>query len=814
MRTLSITNREVLASPAVVEAYNQFIAGDPTTLESIRKFLSAPDGKAPPLSEAMKQYIEFRVAQVEDMDGATAQQKLDAAFPPGFIGQLKQTYIAGDGGKGAMQKLMEVDQPPKYSAELPQPLVDLLEAARREQKGPSKERDARPQSNDLNARLAMLNELVKVQDPTLRAQLFELGKSDPMALKNILPKLNPERSAAEYQELLKLVAPHAKSIGEVQRLLDAMFWANKSDRSLRDATKPPRRDDTRPKPPTDPAKLEELRERAERDRQFAVAVADGLVPQTDTNFQRVHEIVDGFINGRIRDPRPAEPGADEGGGEKKSPSKAETGVKGGSLAAKALALEPKGGKRDGGDQGGKRDAGDQGGKRDGGDQGPPADDPTRRASGPQPGTDDGSGTNTTRVEPATSGGAVDVSALRPLHDKVQVGGKEVLFVAVDPRTKDVVVRTGKPTKEAETTYTAKQLNKEIQDKGSGPKWVHITSENGIDIYRDKEGHFHGVRPHGSGYRISDRPEYEGHKPETVLSKDAVAPTANDQGAGKTKAADPVIPDVDDKGTAAAQPDRTQQPDSKTQQPDPKAQRPDQGLRPDAQKQRQARPPERRDDVRVQDDPAFERYRGFMQLTSRGVEVVAKDNHENKVDLVAFDGHVMPDLSDVEAKITADYDTKGFTNEARDALVKALRERGYRTRTVKGRDNATTSVDEAVEMSKKVMQAGQGQNAAEFVETMKKVIGEDLPRHDAIAMGSYTATYFKRIISDAKPRISQLHQTEEGIVPEIELNWPGRRGRVRGLVLNNGTDITGLLLVDTQEVLKVSDLPKPKNDGEP
>jgi len=175
---------------------------------------------------------------------------------------------------------------------------------------------------------------------------------------------------------------------------------------------------------------------------------------------------------------------------------------------------------------------------------------------------------------------------------------------------------------------------------------------------------------------------------------------------------------------------------------------------------------------------------------------------------------MPDLSDVEAKITADYDTKGFTNEARDALVKALRERGYRTRTVKGRDNATTSVDEAVEMSKKVMQAGQGQNAAEFVETMKKVIGEDLPRHDAIAMGSYTATYFKRIISDAKPRISQLHQTEEGIVPEIELNWPGRRGRVRGLVLNNGTDITGLLLVDTQEVLKVSDLPKPKNDGEP
>jgi|GEM_PF-984138 len=289
LRSLWINGRDALLSPEVTEAYKQYrgfgeapAVGQPPAipLEAVRQFLSAPKPtEAQPLPEWLNFYVEARVEQAQQSakPDAKPHEVLDAALPRWLVDGLRQQHTVDAKIAG---------EPPTYKNTLPPELAQMMEAARLTQPpkearpGARPEREFKAPTNDAAFRLGKLNEIMQVEDPIIRENLLRLGAVDHASLRSIMGKLDPERAAPEYQDLLRMVLPKAENANDVKVLLDAIFFGNKNHRTDRDS------------------------QLTKQHQQLAMAAAEHIVPQADPNFGKTQQMVEDFISGKIRDPRP------------------------------------------------------------------------------------------------------------------------------------------------------------------------------------------------------------------------------------------------------------------------------------------------------------------------------------------------------------------------------------------------------------------------------------------------------------------------------------------------------------------------------
>lgn len=295
LSTLMISQKGALLNPNVVESYLRYRGQEVPSreganeipLESIRQYLAKPEPATgnPPLADWFKFYVEARFAQVEQIQkaqGETADATLKRALPHWLTSQLKADYV---------QDAKLFGRKPTYSEQLPGDLVQRLEAARLANPPKPAERvETKRPTDTLEQRMERLNEIANVNDPVIRERLLELGPKDHASVRSITQKLNPERSAPEYQELLRLVLPEATNLKDVKLLLDSIYFGNKTNRANRGS------------------------DEANANLQLAMATAEHLVPQSNPNYGRVQEIVGDMIAGKIRDPQPPRDGGEGPGG--------------------------------------------------------------------------------------------------------------------------------------------------------------------------------------------------------------------------------------------------------------------------------------------------------------------------------------------------------------------------------------------------------------------------------------------------------------------------------------------------------------------
>ena len=567
LRSMWIGGRDALLSPQVAEAYKQYRFGEttpdgatpPPSLETIRQFLSQPKtGEPPELSSWAKDYVDARLLQAQMSASPDAQpyQIFDTALPRWFAEGLKSQYVtdakfAGDA--------------PTYSSKLPPELIEAMEAARQTQppkkprEGGKPEREFKPPTNDAGFRLTKLEEVMQVQDPIIRDNLLRLGAQDHAALRNILQKLDPERAAPEYKELLQNVLPTTKNIGDVKVLLDSIFFGNKNHRTDNGS------------------------ELTKAHQQLAMAVAENLVPQGNPHFERTQQIVNDMIAGKIRDPRPPRDGDGFGGGRG-------FGNKDGGRGGRDGGRDSRGENREGPKPEGDKSVANQGGSKaakiladpprppesviaaqpkpapkpvevvapetTGGNEAvvpkprvdataektetappetvaplpdiakvPEVAKPPETVKAPEganapevvnvPETVERPATTEQSERPATSEqmerpteSTRDISTLKN-GQKVKVEGKDAIFVATDSKTGDVVVRQGKATNPHEQFYNTKLFAKlKLHEVGKD-------GNTNRTLFRDGDGNFYEVRPHGSGYMTALRTEYRGVKPGDV-----------------------------------------------------------------------------------------------------------------------------------------------------------------------------------------------------------------------------------------------------------------------------------------------------------
>ena len=293
LSTLMISQKGALINPNVVESYLRYRGQEvpprdgavEIPLESIRQYLAKPEPIAgdKPLADWFKFYVEARFAQADQKaPGESADATLKRALPHWLTSQLKADYVQDPKLFGRM---------PTYSDQLPSTLVQRLEAARlASPPKPAERPESKRPSDTLDQRMERLNEIANISDPIIRERLLELGPKDHASVRSVTQKLNPERSAPEYQELLRLVLPEATNLKDVKLLLDSIYFGNKTNRADRGS------------------------DEAKANLQLAMATAEQLVPQSNPNYGRVQEIVGDMISGKIRDPQPPRDGGDGPGG--------------------------------------------------------------------------------------------------------------------------------------------------------------------------------------------------------------------------------------------------------------------------------------------------------------------------------------------------------------------------------------------------------------------------------------------------------------------------------------------------------------------
>lgn len=273
-------------------------------IPTLRKFLSAPEKTtAAPISEAEMNFIGQRLQLAferlqtrNDMNPETAGKPVDnlavlkEALPSSYLRSLRERYstLAND-GSGQYE----------YPAGFDQNLANWLETSRMVEMQSPKYRPPRPMNNQLSDRLNVLDLAIDMQNaaanPQLVNRLLELGTQNHFAVKNILTKLDPTTSAPEYTELLNLVVPRTGSLEDVRGLLDAVQFGNKSNQNANKAREQGK----------DAAYHDSARETNEA---FALSVVNRLIPQGEPGWQRAQQIVSDMISGKIRDPRPENPG--------------------------------------------------------------------------------------------------------------------------------------------------------------------------------------------------------------------------------------------------------------------------------------------------------------------------------------------------------------------------------------------------------------------------------------------------------------------------------------------------------------------------
>jgi len=269
-------------------------------IPTLRKFLSAPEKMEPGvLSEAEMTNIGHRIQLAyerlqtkNDMNPETAGQPVDnmtvlrEALPNNYLKSLRERFSKpAEDGSGAYE----------YPAGFDQNLANWLEAARIVDMRHPKYRPPRTNTNQLSDRLNVLDLAIDMHNasgnPALVNKLLDLGTQNHYALKMVLEKLDPTKSAPEYTELLNLVAPRTSSLADVTGMMDAIQFGNKSNQNAnkaRDTGKDASFHDTN----------------REVNEAFALSVVNRLIPQNDPGWSRAQQIVSNIISGKIRDPRP------------------------------------------------------------------------------------------------------------------------------------------------------------------------------------------------------------------------------------------------------------------------------------------------------------------------------------------------------------------------------------------------------------------------------------------------------------------------------------------------------------------------------
>ncbi len=269
-------------------------------IPTLRKFLSAPEKLEPGvLSEAEMTNIGHRLQLAyerlqtkNDMNPETAGQPVDnmavlrEALPNNYLKSLRERFSKpAEDGSGAYE----------YPAGFDQNLANWLEAARIVDMKHPKYRPPRTNTNQLSDRLNVLDLAIDMQNasgnPALVNKLLDMGTQNHFALKMVLEKLDPTKSAPEYTELLNLVAPRTSSLADVTGMMDAIQFGNKSNQNAnkaRDTGKDASFHDTN----------------REVNEAFALSVVNRLIPQNDPGWSRAQQIVSNIISGKIRDPRP------------------------------------------------------------------------------------------------------------------------------------------------------------------------------------------------------------------------------------------------------------------------------------------------------------------------------------------------------------------------------------------------------------------------------------------------------------------------------------------------------------------------------
>lgn len=533
LRSMWINNRDALLQPEVTDAYMKYrgfgeTKADAVPLETVRQFLSRPQPlKAEPLPDWLNFYVEARMDQAQQTAKPEAKphEVLDAALPRWLVDGLRAQHTT---------EARIAGEPPTYAETLPPQLAQVLEAARQSQppKQPREgrpgrpEREFKPPTNDAAFRLARLNEILQIGDPVIRENLLRLGIQDHTQLRSITQKLDPERAAPEYKDLLRMVLPEAKNIGEVKILLDAIFFGNKNHRADRDS------------------------ELTRSNQQLAMAAAERLVPQSNPNFEKTQQLVDDFITGKIRDPRPprfgeAPVGDGRGGrdggrfgrdGGRGDAKDADTKLAGqrpqGSATSRltapprppqeivvkeqppAVEVDPAANRGREAEVRTESEVRNQSEVRPEGEvrnQGEVRTEGPLRNDVAEQRVDTGTRTEgDTTIRPVVEQAPAtrDLSALRN-GQKVTVGEKDAIFVARDAHTGDILVRSGKGSQTQELFYNQKQFGK--------LKWHEVGRDTSTNrtLYRSNQGNIYEVRPHGSGFMTAERPEYRAVKPEEI-----------------------------------------------------------------------------------------------------------------------------------------------------------------------------------------------------------------------------------------------------------------------------------------------------------
>lgn len=287
LNEMTIPESKVLERPEVVEAMKTDTTGE-GQLNTIRKLLG--DGTNRPVSELpvwANSFISRRLLTASSRlgEGANPNQVLAEALPAWLLNKIADRARVSPEGTITVEgiKNRELDAVLEAAVKADRPGLEKTLTDRTNNRD-----NRRTEEDSLTTRLKTLDEVLNVKDAEVAERLKELGSEDPQTLRQVMKKLDPETSAPEYAELIKIVLPKAQSIQEVGLLLDTIFVGNKASQAGR-----PSKFNKNPQDTTSEVAANQ---------QLAMTALNSLVEAGTPQHGRANEIVNGLIDGTYRDP--------------------------------------------------------------------------------------------------------------------------------------------------------------------------------------------------------------------------------------------------------------------------------------------------------------------------------------------------------------------------------------------------------------------------------------------------------------------------------------------------------------------------------
>lgn len=296
---MGIVGAKVLNRPELVEAVAKDATGD-GAVKSFRDMLLAAEAqKSAEVPAWLGDHIGMKLEVARGRLGSSAQpgQVLREALPEWLVKDMLRGNVE-----------VRPDGVVSYKPEVNADLVKEVENIRRsdpnkfnELAGFSGSSSRPPRVETLQNRFDRVEKMLSIEgpgSPELVAKLQSLAGDNPAALDQIMFRLNPERSAPEYRELIDIVTEGAKSIDDVSMLMKTINEGN----NLHRVRNPKDRNYNKNVTEGDVQVNQEL----------AISLVNQMVAPSGGKHGRALELVDGLISGRFRPPR-REGGFNRGG---------------------------------------------------------------------------------------------------------------------------------------------------------------------------------------------------------------------------------------------------------------------------------------------------------------------------------------------------------------------------------------------------------------------------------------------------------------------------------------------------------------------